>query len=200
MNLFKIASISLGVLISILFSLYTDPTMANGAGKEIFREINKPFELIVRAQPEIPTVGTVHFTFEPLIADTNLPLYHGSIKVLARDESGLDRYEVKAVNTPQDRSYYDANITFEEPGQWSLMVHIESREFDPVTFEIPVLIQSQALPPRTLAGTIIWLLVACILAGGSTVVWYRARQLTRENKSSKLGNDAPNQETQHPTD
>ena len=150
--------------------------LANGAGAEIFRGVQGPFELVVRVQPEEPALGAVHVTFEPTAAVTGEPVEDAVIEVLARDAEGADRYVVVAVNTPRERQYYDANITFHEAGEWTLVVDVEQPGTGSATFEVPMTVVPQLIPARGVAGTAVFLLIGAALVGGVVFLWYQSRR------------------------
>ena len=159
-----------------LLTSFGQPVLANGEGVEVFRATDGSYDLIVRVQPDVPAVGAVHVTFEPRRASTAAPVVDAEITVIARDEAGVDRYAVRALNTPREEAYYDANLTFESPGDWTLVAEIESSTIGRATFLVPLAVQEQLLPPRSVAGTVIWLLVTGIIVGGAVYVSLRSRR------------------------
>ena len=149
--------------------------LANGGSVEIFRAKQGAYELVVGVQPEVPVVGRTHFTITPFDLSTSLPVIHAEIVIVAHNPQGEPTYEVRAVNHPLAIEYYDANITFESPGDWTLMVTIRHDTLRRATFAVPLHVGEQPVGP-SLAGTIVWLAVVATLAGGSVYVWYRARR------------------------
>ena len=83
---------------------------------------------------------------------------------------------------PQEKRYYDANLTFEAPGDWTLVVDVERDRTGAATFEVPMPVQEPLIPSRGVAGTVAWILVTSILVGGISLVWYRSRQALRGRK------------------
>ena len=150
---------------------------ANGDAVEIFRAQEGAYELVVGVQPSTPVVGRTHLTLTLLNVSTSLPVVHAEIKIVAQKPDGEPAYEVRAVNLPLSIKYYDANITFESPGDWTLMVSVHHDTLGRVTFAVPFHVGEQAVG-ASLAGTIVWLAVLGTLAGGSVYVWYRARRRT----------------------
>ena len=161
--------------------------LANGAGAEIFRGVEGPFRLVVRVQPEEPVLGTVHVTFEPADAETGEPVEDAMIDVLVKDEEGADRYAVRAVNTPGERQYYDANITFHEAGEWTLVVDVERPGAGAATFKVPMTVEPQRIPPRGVAGTLVWLLISGAMVGGVALLWYQSRRALRARANGEGG-------------
>ena len=168
MNVSRAAVAAAIVVVAALLASSGPAALANGAGTEIFRGTEGPFELVVRVQPEEPAIGAVHVTFEPTVADTAEPVEDAVIEVLARDAEGADRYVVVAVNTPQERQYYDANITFHEAGEWTLVVDVEQAGTGSATFNVPMTVQPQLIPPRGVVGTVAWLLISAVRSSGES--------------------------------
>jgi hypothetical protein len=150
-------------------------SLANGESVEIFRGREGAYELIVGVQPETPVVGAIHFTITPLDIETSLPVVDAEISVVAHDPDGKAAYRVRAVNTPLAARYYDANITIESPGTWTLAVEVSSDRLGRATFAVPVKVGAGPVA-RILAGTVVWLAVVTVLATGATVLWLRTRK------------------------
>ena len=151
---------------------------ANGNSVEIFRASEGRYEIIIGVQPGAPVVGMAHFTITPLDLGTSAPVIDAEINVVAHDPQNRPTYRVRAVNSPAARNYYDANITFESPGDWTLFVEIESAALGHATVAVPLHVGAQALGPRP-AGTIIWIIVFGLLVGGSMYLWLKQRRYNR---------------------
>ena len=151
---------------------------ANGNSVEIFRASEGRYEIIVGVQPAAPVVGLAHFTITPLDLGTSAPVIDAEINVVAHDPQDRPTYRVRAINSPAARNYYDANITFDSPGDWTLFVEVESAALGHATVAVPLRVGAQALGP-SLAGTITWVIVLATLVGGSLYLWYRQRQYMR---------------------
>ncbi len=80
---------------------------------------------------------------------------------------------------PQEKRYYDANLTFEALSDWTLVVDVERDRTGAATFKLPMPVQEPLIPSRSVVGTVAWLLVTSILVGGISLVWYRSRQALR---------------------
>jgi hypothetical protein len=152
--------------------------LANGDSVEIFRGREGLYEIVVGAQPEVPVVGTTHFTITLNDLENSAPVIHAMINIVANDPEGKPTYRVRALNSALALKYYGANITFESPGDWTLMVHIESDRLGRATVAVPLRVGLQAVGP-SLAGTIIWAIVLGTLVGGSLYLWYRQRRFVR---------------------
>lgn len=178
------AAVAAAVVVLVLVASAGPAVMANGAGKEIFRGVEGPFQLVVRVQPEEPALGAVHLTFEPTIASTGEPAEDAMIEVLAKDAEGAERYQVRAVNTPLERQYYDANITFHEAGEWTLVVDVEQAGTGSATFEVPMTVAPQLIPARAVAGTLVFLLISGAIVGGVVLLWYQSRRALRRREQA----------------
>ena len=180
------AAVAAFVVLAV-FASAAPTVLANGAGREIFRGVEGPFQLVVRVQPEEPALGAVHLTFEPTIASTGEPADDAMIEVLAKDAEGAERYHVRAVNTPLERQYYDANITFHEAGEWTLVVDVEQAGTGAATFEVPMTVAPQLIPARAVAGTLVFLLISGAIVGGVVLLWYQSRRaLTAPRAGGRL--------------
>ena len=150
--------------------------LADGKGVEIFRAREGAYEIIVGVQPEVPVVGTVHITVTPVDLETSLPVVHAEIVIVAHDPEGVPAYQARAVNLPLAVQYYDANITFESPGDWTLIVDVRHDTLGSAEVSVPLHVGERPFPPG-LAGTIVWVAVVLVLAGGAAYLVYRVRHL-----------------------
>ena len=151
---------------------------ANGNSLEIFRASEGRYEIIVGVQPDAPVVGLAHFTIMPLDLGTSAPVIDAEVNIVAHDPQDRPTYRVRAVNSPAARNYYDANITFDSTGEWTLFVEVESAALGHATVAVPLRVGAQALGP-SLAGTITWLIVLGVLVGGSLYLWNKQRRYNR---------------------
>ena len=153
----------------------TASVSANGNTVEILRTVEGSYEVVVGVLPERPTVGVVHFSIAPLDAGARLPVTDAQVLIVANDEQGVPTYQAPALNTPSAPQYYDANITFESPGTWNLVIDVRSPKLGAARIELPFHVESQALPPG-LQGTIVWLVLLAVLFAGTAYVWSTARR------------------------
>ncbi len=171
-----------GLLLSAVIALVASfmaplgqQALANGDGVEIYWGREGAYEVIVSVQPDRPTVGTIHFTVTPLNAETLVPVVDADIEIVAHDPLNNPRFRVLALNPPLDLNYYDANVTVDSPGTWTLMVSVTSELLGEATFIVPVDVVERPLA-QTTAGTIVWLAVLSTLVAGSGYVWHRSRR------------------------
>ena len=149
--------------------------MANGDGLEIFRGRQGAYELTVGVQPPVPVVGPVHFTVTPFDAESSGPVLQAEITILAYDPQGNPAFQVRAVNSPAQRQYYDANITINAPGGWTLGIDVHSDALGDATFRVPLHVGASPLESGP-AGAFVWIAVIAVLLGGTVFVWYSSRR------------------------
>ena len=179
MNLRSVVrSVLLAAMAAALVQMASSPVFANGDGSEIFRGREGPYEIIVGVQPERLLVGSIHFTVTPLDTETSLPVLKAEITLVAHDPQGRPSVQARAVNAPGSRRYYDANMTIDSPGEWTVVVEVSTEALGRATFTVPLKVEEAALSPRV-AGTVVWSVVLAILAGGAAYVWYSARRARR---------------------
>ena len=171
----RAAVLALAPLAGLLAVAPAGPALANGDAVEIFRGREGPYEVIVGIQPVEPVVGTVHFSVTPLDASTSLPVTDAEITIVASDERGEPIYQARALNTPAAPRYYDANITFEAPGTWTLEVQVQSDGLGEATATVPLRVEEQSITPGP-AGAFVLLTVVAALVGGSLYLWNSARR------------------------
>ena len=147
---------------------------ANGDSVEIFRERSGAYEVVLGVLPERPAVGTVHLTVTPIDAQTSAPVVDARITIVAHDPEGEPAYQVRALNSPAARMYYDANLTLPRPGLWTLKLDVQSDALGTTTVDVPLQVDRQSIPP-SLGGTVIWFVVLGVLVGGAGYVWYRSK-------------------------
>jgi hypothetical protein len=150
--------------------------LAHGGGTEIFRAREGAYEIVVWVQPEIPVVGASHFTIKPFNVETSAPVNDAAINIVANDPRGAPTYRVRALSAPSSPQQYEANITFETPGLWTLSVSVEQDALGRATVDVPLRVDELALGPNR-AGTVIWLAVIGILIGGASYLWLKQRRV-----------------------
>jgi hypothetical protein len=150
--------------------------LAHGGGTEIFRAREGAFLIVVWVEPERPVVGASHFTITPFNVETSAPVNDAAINIVANDPRGAPTYRVRALNAPSFRQQYEANITFETPGLWTLSGSVEQDALGRATVEVPLRVDELALGP-SLAGTVAWLAVIGILVGGASYLWLKQRRV-----------------------
>ena len=169
-----------GLLISLLTGVSS--AFANGDAVEIFRGEEGSYGIIVRILPKDPVVGIIHFSVTPLDAQSSLPVTDAIIVIVANNQLGEPSYQVRALNTPASAQDYEANITFESAGTWTLMVEVRSDSLGRAIFAVPVNLEEQPVGPGSV-GAIVFLGVFMVLVGGGVYVYYSARRQASSSSS-----------------
>ena len=154
------------------------PAFSNGDALEIFRGRDGKYEVIVAILPEVPTVGTVHFAIAPTIAQTSLPVTDAEIIVVAIDPEGEPAFRARALNLPDSLERYEANITFDNRGPWTMSVDIHSDGAGDGTVEFQLDLGEQPISSSR-AGTVVFVVVLFALVGGSVYLWHSAQRRRR---------------------
>ena len=156
------------------------PALANGDAVEIFRGRDGAYEVIVAILPEEPTVGTVHFSITPLVAETSAPVTDAEIIVVAIDPEGEPTYQARALNSPDSPQSYDANIIFESQGPWTMSVDINSDGAGDATVVFLLELGAQPIESSP-AGAVVLLAVLATLIGGGVWVWHSGRRQRQQS-------------------
>ena len=143
---------------------------ANGNSVEIFRGRQGPYELTVGAQPAEPVVGPIHFTITPRNAETLQPVTDARVEVVINDPQGRPTFRAPALSLPAEPQDYDANLTIDSSGLWTLIVIVQSDELGEATFSVPLEVGEAAIG-SSLTGTILWVGMILVLATGGLYVW-----------------------------
>ncbi len=167
-----------GVLAALSLS---SPALADEHTAGTMESRGERYNVAVAMQPEPPVVGLVHFTVRPLDVGTSAPAVGARIELVAHDPEGRPAFRAPAISTPDDRSRYDANITFPSPGDWTLVVNVRDEVLgeESFSFELPL---AETSLRSGLAGTLVWLLTFAALVGGGGYITYRSRQLRATTK------------------
>ena len=150
----------------------------NGGGTEIFRGQQGLYEVVVAVQPGQPEVGSLHLSIEPREAASSLPVTDAEIIIIARQASGETAYQVRALNTPDSPLSYEANITFELPGTWTVQVDIHSDRLGDAAVVFPLEVKQRRLTPSS-AGGFVLLGAILVVLGIGAYIWYSARRQLR---------------------
>ena len=168
--------VTISGLISVVIVLTTTTNaLAHGNTKEISRANEGSYEIIVRALPKKPVVGTVHFSITPMDASVNQTVTDAQILIICNNNEGEPTYQARALNTPSSPQYYDANITFKSSGQWTLVIKVQSSRLGESTITVPLNVADQAIGPGN-SGTVVFLIMLVILVGGALSIWHIARR------------------------
>lgn len=152
------------------------PVLADEHTLGTMKSKGQRYEVAVETQPEVPVVGLVHFTVKPIETKDSAPVLGAQIEIIAHKPDGRPAYRSPAINTPADRSRYDANITFPSAGVWTLVVGVSDEHLgeEHFSFKLP-LVETELT--SGLMGTLVWLLTFTTLISGGSYLAYRSRQL-----------------------
>ncbi len=128
------------------------------------------YDLKVSLIPHQPITGSVHFHIEPTLVSNQEPVETAVITVVIRQ--GEEAFQSRAVNSPASPTIYDANLTFETPGEWKVEVKISTKPEveDKTNFQLTVLDGGSA---TSNAAGIFFLFVFLVLIIGSTTLYLR---------------------------
>ncbi|MFL2759506.1 MAG: FixH family protein [Dehalococcoidia bacterium] len=143
---------------------------AHGNMKYIHHSVAGEYDLKVSLIPHQPITGSVHFHVEPTLVSNQEPVETAIITVVIRQ--GEEAFQSRAVNSPASPKIYDANLTFETPGEWEVEVKISTKPDaeDKTKFQLNVLDAGSA---TSNAAGIFFLFVFLVLIIGSTTLYFR---------------------------
>lgn len=160
-----------GVLIMYLIAFVPNVVEAHGGGTEIYRASSGPYIMVVSVHPEQPKVGAIHLTITPLKQSNSEPILDAEVGIVAYSPDGDRSLRVRALNTPIERRYYDANLTVMAAGTWRVIIDVNSDLLGRMTFNVPFDVAEQSIYPN-FAGTFVWLVIIAAIAGGGMYLWY----------------------------
>ncbi|MCL0029205.1 FixH family protein [Dehalococcoidia bacterium] len=178
------ASILVLITWAIASSPGTSPVTAQTLDEptELFRGRAGPYEAMVAIRPHVPMVGTIHFLVSVLDADTRKAIAGARVLIVAFDEDGSPVYQSLAVDTPASPGVYEANITFSEPGRWSLRVNLVSQLMGEASFDVPLEVRP-APKSASSAGALLFFTIIAVLVAGTAYVADTARRARRRTQS-----------------
>ena len=151
---------------------------------ELFRGRSGPYEVSIGIQPDKPTIGIVQFSVVVVDLETSQPVENASVMIVANNPEGEPTFQSPALNHPREPEFYVGNINFRSPGQWSLLVRINTPDKAEVEIITPLNIRPLVSNPG-IEGTFVFALIVVALVGGSTYVWYSARRQKRALRASQ---------------
>ena len=104
----RLCTVTVGLALTTIAVLLmsADSASAHGDAGEIFRGREGSYEIIARALPEEPVVGSVHFSITPLEASTALPVSDAKILIIVNDQRGQPTYQARGA----EHSVLTANL------------------------------------------------------------------------------------------
>ncbi len=153
--------------------------MSPASAQEVFRGTEGGYEISVTIEPEAPTVGVVHFTIVPLDGATSRPVEVARVRLTANDPAGQPAYTSLALSSPASPGEYEANLTIETPGDWTLTVDVESDELGEASFTAPLQIVGEPIE-ASVGAAILWALLTSVLVLGAAYLWIMSRREVRQ--------------------
>ena len=139
-----------------------------------------PYEVVITVQPHKPRVGTVHIAVTVLDHAKRTAVENAKVLIVAYNPEGEPTYQSPAINDPATPIHYKGNIIFRSPGQWELLVKIETAEHGEITTSTPINIAEAASVART-EGLIVLAIVTLAIGGGTAYIIYSIRRHQRQN-------------------
>ena len=169
----KLILIKIVAILSIIFIVqWSAPEQleAHGNMKSIHHATAGEYDLKISLIPHQPITGSVHFHIEPTLVSNQEPVETAIITVVIRH--GEEAFQSRAVNSPASPTIYDANLTFETPGEWEVEVKISTKPDieDKTKFQLSVLDGGSA---TSNAAGIFFLFVFLVLITGSIILYLR---------------------------
>lgn len=151
---------------------------------ELFRGRNGPYEVSIGIQPDKPVVGIVHFSVVVVDLETSQPVENANVLIIANNPEGEPTFQSPALNHPREPEFYEGNINFRSPGQWSILVRINTPDKAEVEVITPLNIRPHITNPG-IEGTFVLSLIVLALVGGSIYVWYSGRRQKRALRANQ---------------
>ncbi len=175
----SMARTALAALLALIAAAAPARAGAHGEGAIVFEGVDGDFEVTVRVLPYPPAArGSVHFSVTPFDPDTKALVLGAEVVLVLVDSEGVEVYQARAVNSPMDLEFYDANVTIEPAGDWTLRVELMHEDRGSAAFTMPLVVIEEALPPSSAAGYV-FLGVVLFLLGGVVYLWFRSNQAVR---------------------
>ena len=151
----------------------------NGESFEIYEGRAGAYTITVGVLPEDTAVGAVHFSVTISDTETSRPITDAEVTLVALNDAGREVYQARALNTPVQPVYYDANITFESAGAWTIRVDVDSHDLGQASVDVPLQVREPALTPGA-TGTLLFFAVIAVLVGGGIYIWRASKRALRD--------------------
>jgi len=168
-------------LIALIVALAAILSVANGISaqvegegdRELFRETVEPFELALHVQPAEVVAGVVHLSVTVLVAGESTPVVGAVVNIVATASDG-SALQSRAVSEPTRPGIYDANLSMEPGGLWTVTVDVSKDGLGSASHEVSLVVGNLPLSAG-LAGTLLWFLTTAALVGWGIYLWRRSR-------------------------
>lgn len=153
--------------------------VSTASAQEIFRGAGNGYDVSVTVQPDAPPVGVVHFTVVLLDAASSRPVERALVRLTANDPDGRPAYTSLALRSPASPGFYEANLTIQTPGAWTLTVDVESDDLGDASFTAPLEIVGEPVEP-SVGAALLWALLTSALVLGGAFLWLKTRRVVRQ--------------------
>lgn len=161
-------------LMAILFVANAVSAQVEGEGeRELFREIVEPFELALSVEPAEVVAGFIHLSVTVLVAGESTPVVGAVVNIVATASDG-SALQSRAVSEPSRPGIYDANLSMEPGGLWTITVEVSKDGLGTVSHEVSLTVGVLPLSAG-LVGSLLWFLTTAALVGGGMYLWRRSR-------------------------
>ena len=161
-------------LMAILFVANAVSAQVEGEGeRELFREIVEPFELALSVEPAEVVAGVIHLSVTVLVAGESTPVVGAVVNIVATASDG-SALQSRAVSEPSRPGIYDANLSMEPGGLWTITVEVSKDGLGTVSHEVSLTVGVLPLSAG-LVGSLLWFLTTAALVGGGMYLWRRSR-------------------------
>jgi hypothetical protein len=141
--------------------------------RELFRVTVEPFELALSVEPAEVVAGFIHLSVTLLVAGESTPVMGAVVNVVATASDG-SALQSRAVSEPTRPGIYDANLSMEPGGLWTVTVDVSKDGLGSASHEVSLEVGDLPLSAG-LAGTLLWFLTTAALLGGGMYLWRRSR-------------------------
>ena len=151
--------VPLSMLTLTLVAIYPNGLAAQDlqedGASQIFWGRGGSYEVTINILPAEPAIGIVHFSVGLLNASTSLPVNDAEVSIIAKDDRGQSRFRTRALNTPGSPKAYEANITFDSAGVWTLLVEVRTNDMGQAVVTSPIHVREQSLEPNAAGGLVL---------------------------------------------
>ena len=166
-----LASLTILFLFTCLFT--PESILANEDAFEIYRGQEGNYQIVLGILPEEPLVGVVQFSIVLTSSATGRFVDDTTVMVVVEDEVGIPTYQSVAIGMPDGSHFYVANVTFQKPGIWNVLVSVDNEELGLAEFSVPLEVGELAIGMNDM-GTFVWLGIVIIIFGGGYWIYRSA--------------------------
>ena len=158
---------------SLIFSIYinSENHLYASEGSTVYSGKTDEFDITVKILPEKVQIGIIHFSI--ILYDTIAETYppDAIITLKAKYIESSEAYQVLALNQPNNLKIYSANITFDYPGDWEIILNIKANSKE-TEIIFPMYIAGVPLPSQT--ASLVFPITFAILISGSLYIWRKS--------------------------